>query len=107
MPLYEYQCKKCGSRFEQIEKFSDKPQTKCPKCKKGRVERLISSPAIQFKGTGWYVTDYASKSGAPKEESKGGAEEAVKTTEKPTEDKPKEKKKESPQKESKESNHKE
>ena len=63
MPLYEYECDKCG-RFEKIQKFSDKPLRKCPTCK-GSVERLISAPAIQFKGSGWYVTDYAKKSGAP------------------------------------------
>jgi len=60
MPLYEYQCSKCGHRFERIQKFSDRPVTACPKCK-GKVEKLLSSPAIQFKGTGWYVTDYGSK----------------------------------------------
>ena len=63
MPLYEYQCKSCKHRFEVIQKFSDKPVKKCPKCGKNTVERLISSPAIQFKGTGWYVTDYAKRSG--------------------------------------------
>ena len=59
MPLYEYECPKDGT-FEQIQKFSDKPLTRCPKCG-GPVERLLSAPAIQFKGTGWYVTDYAKK----------------------------------------------
>ena len=63
MPLYEYQCKKCGHRFEKIQKFSDKPITKCPECG-GRVEKTISAPAVQFKGSGWYVTDYAKKSHA-------------------------------------------
>jgi putative FmdB family regulatory protein len=61
MPLYEYQCKKCAHRFERIQKFSDKPVRKCPQCG-GVVEQLISAPAVQFKGTGWYVTDYARKS---------------------------------------------
>ena len=61
MPLYEYQCKKCGHRFEKIQKFSDKPVKKCPECG-GRVEQTISAPAVQFKGSGWYVTDYARKS---------------------------------------------
>ena len=60
MPLYEYQCKKCGHRFEKIQKFSDKPIKKCPECG-GTVEQLISPPAVQFKGSGWYVTDYARK----------------------------------------------
>lgn len=60
MPLYEYECEKDGSRFEVIQKFSDEPVTICPDCG-GKVRRLISSPAIQFKGTGWYITDYARK----------------------------------------------
>jgi putative FmdB family regulatory protein len=63
MPLYEYECKKCHHRFERIVKFSDKPMKKCPDCG-GAVEQLISAPAVQFKGSGWYVTDYAKKSGA-------------------------------------------
>lgn len=61
MPLYEYECKKCGHRFEKIQKFSDKMVKKCPECG-GVVEQMISAPAVQFKGSGWYVTDYAKKS---------------------------------------------
>ena len=61
MPLYEYQCEKCGSRIEKIQKFSDPPLATCEKCG-GDLTRLLSAPAIQFKGTGWYVTDYAKKS---------------------------------------------
>jgi putative FmdB family regulatory protein len=61
MPLYEYQCDTCGHRFEVIQKFSDAPVELCPKCG-GPVKKLFSSPAIQFKGTGWYITDYARKS---------------------------------------------
>ena len=64
MPLYEYQCKKCGHVFEKIQKFSDKPIKKCPECG-GQVEQTISAPAVQFKGSGWYVTDYAKKSHVP------------------------------------------
>ncbi len=64
MPLYEYECDACGVRFERIQRFSDKPVKICPECG-GSVEKLLSSSAIQFKGTGWYVTDYAKKSGAP------------------------------------------
>jgi putative FmdB family regulatory protein len=60
MPLYEYQCKKCSHRFEKILKFSDKPIKKCPECG-GAVEQLISAATVQFKGAGWYVTDYAKK----------------------------------------------
>jgi len=72
MPLYEYQCQKCGHRFEKIQKFSDKLIKKCPECG-GRVEQVINAPAVQFKGSGWYVTDYASKSHAPAA-SDGGAD---------------------------------
>jgi len=61
MPLYEYQCTKCKHRFERIRKFSDRPITKCPECG-SKVEQLISAAAVQFKGSGWYVTDYAKKS---------------------------------------------
>lgn len=67
MPLYEYLCESCGHRFERIQKFSDAPLTECPSCG-GRVEKQVSSPAIQFKGSGWYITDYA-KSGGRKESS--------------------------------------
>jgi putative FmdB family regulatory protein len=78
MPLYEYECDACGHRFEIIQKFSDPPIEKCPKCG-GAVHKLISSPAFQFKGTGWYVTDYARKdqkdhsggSGSAKSDAKG------------------------------------
>jgi putative FmdB family regulatory protein len=64
MPLYEYECKKCGHRFEKIQKYSDKMVKKCPDCG-GQVEQMISAPAVQFKGSGWYVTDYARKSSSP------------------------------------------
>jgi putative FmdB family regulatory protein len=68
VPLYEYQCPKCG-RFELIKKFSDEPVTTCPTCG-SEVQKLLSAPAIQFKGTGWYITDYARKG-----EGKGGKSE--------------------------------
>src|SRR5688572_15622086 len=58
MPLYEYQCDACSHRFEVIQKYSDSPVDVCPKCS-GTVHKLFSSPAIQFKGSGWYITDYA------------------------------------------------
>jgi putative FmdB family regulatory protein len=80
MPLYEYECKKCGHRFEKILKFSDKPMKKCPDCG-GAVEQLISAPTVQFKGAGWYVTDYAKKgsSSSPKSsESDGESKETSK-----------------------------
>lgn len=61
MPLYEYRCDNCGRTFEVIQKFSDPLAEHCPRCGKGPVHKLMSSPAIQFKGTGWYVTDYPKK----------------------------------------------
>lgn len=71
MPLYEYECDACGHCFEVIQKFSDAPLTTCTKCG-GPVHKLLSSPAIQFKGSGWYVTDYA----------RAGKSEGASTTEK-------------------------
>ncbi len=70
MPLYEYQCDSCEHRFEVIQKFSDAKIEVCPKCGSA-VRKLFSSPAIQFKGSGWYITDYAKKSGAPGGTAKG------------------------------------
>ena len=70
MPLYEYQCDACQNRFERIQKFSDPPIDVCPACNGGPVPKLLSSPAIQFKGTGWYITDYAKKSGGEGTKSK-------------------------------------
>jgi putative FmdB family regulatory protein len=64
VPLYEYQCKQCAHRFEKIQSFSAPEEKVCPECG-GEVERLISAPAIQFKGAGWYVNDYAGRSKAP------------------------------------------
>jgi putative FmdB family regulatory protein len=61
LPIYEYECARCG-RFEVIRKFSDPPLLTCPTCG-GEIQKLASAPAIQFKGTGWYITDYARKSG--------------------------------------------
>jgi putative FmdB family regulatory protein len=76
MPLYEYECKKCGHRFEKIQKFSDRMVKKCPECG-GVVEQMISAPAVQFKGSGWYVTDYPKK-GQSRESSDGGSKESKK-----------------------------
>lgn len=83
MPLYEYKCKKCKHRFEQIQKFSDKPVKKCPKCG-GPVEKLISTSSVQFKGSGWYVSDYgrkgsgqsSSSSSSDSSESDGGSKDS-------------------------------
>jgi putative FmdB family regulatory protein len=62
MPLYEYECEACGQRFEKIQKYSDPLADVCAKCGKGPVRKLLSSPAIQFKGSGFYITDYPKKS---------------------------------------------
>jgi putative FmdB family regulatory protein len=67
MPIYEYECDACGHRFERIQRFADPLVDVCPKCGEHRVQKLLSSPAIQFKGSGWYVTDYAGKGAAPKQ----------------------------------------
>jgi putative FmdB family regulatory protein len=73
MPLYEYECESCGRRFERIQKFSDPPVASCPVCG-GAVRKLLSSPAIQFKGSGFYITDYAKsgKAGDAEAAEKGG-----------------------------------
>jgi putative FmdB family regulatory protein len=71
VPLYEYQCKKCKHKFEKIQKFSDRPIRKCPECG-GPVEKIQHAPAVQFKGTGWYVTDYGGK--GDKSKTDGGPE---------------------------------
>ena len=77
MPLYEYECPKDGT-FERMQKFSDPPLSACPTCG-GPIEKLLSAPAIQFKGTGWYITDYARKSsGGEGGKDKGGAKESSK-----------------------------
>lgn len=77
MPLYEYACKNCGERVEIIQKLSDPPYTICPKCG-GEMKKLISSPAIQFKGSGFYKTDYANSS-ASKSEAKSETKGESKT----------------------------
>lgn len=74
MPLYEYQCESCSHRFERIQKFSDPPADTCPKCG-GAVRKLISSPAIQFKGSGFYITDYG-KQGSSTESTSQKADKA-------------------------------
>ena len=75
MPLYEYECEVCKQRFERIQKYSDPPIDVCPHCGKSPVRKLFSSPAIQFKGSGFYITDYAKKSSSEassKSSSSGG-----------------------------------
>ncbi|HEX3681150.1 MAG TPA: FmdB family zinc ribbon protein [Bryobacteraceae bacterium] len=90
MPLYEYRCDQCGEQFELIQKFADEPLTRHDKCG-GVVHRLLSAPALQFKGSGWYVTDYAkggskaaSDNGTPakseaREKTKSGSESSSST----------------------------
>jgi len=75
MPIYEYECEACGHRFEKIQKFSDPPLKVCPTCG-SPVERLLSAPAIQFKGTGWYVTDYAKSGQSDAKDTKSTPESA-------------------------------
>ncbi|PYS61643.1 MAG: transcriptional regulator [Acidobacteria bacterium] len=82
MPIYEFRCKKCNALTEVFQKLSDKPPSRCRKCG-GRLEKQISKTAIQFKGEGWYITDYARKgSGAEKVEKETSAPESTPTTEK-------------------------
>ena len=80
MPLYEYECAACGHRFERIQKFSDLPVEICPNCGEAKVQKLVSSPAIQFKGSGWYITDYAKKGSVGAKES-GESKESGKSKE--------------------------
>jgi putative FmdB family regulatory protein len=79
VPLYEYQCKKCKHRFEKIQLFSSRPIKKCPECG-GPVEKLLSASAVQFKGSGWYVTDYAKKGGASQSSSSESGDGAGKAS---------------------------
>ena len=91
MPIYEYACRKCGAHVEILQKLGDKPLTKCKKCG-GRLEKQWSTPGIQFKGSGWYVTDYARKgseekksgdAGGPKADAKADAKPESKSEGKP------------------------
>jgi putative FmdB family regulatory protein len=90
MPLYEYQCTACKERTEILQRMSDPPYERCPKCG-GEMKKLLSSPAIQFKGSGFYKTDYASTSTAKSttsesSESKSETKSDAKTTEKKSSD---------------------
>lgn len=97
MPLYEYECKKCHHRFELIQKFSDPPVSKCPQCK-GKVQKLLSPVGLHFKGSGWYVTDYARKgksetvastTDGAKDSGTSKSTEGSKSSDKPASQKPK------------------
>src|SRR5215204_762741 len=90
MPIYEYECRKCKAHVEAFQKLNDKPLTKCRKCG-GKLERQISAPAIQFKGSGWYVTDYGgktTKSDKSESESVSTSETTDKTEKKTNESSP-------------------
>lgn len=89
MPIYEYECRKCKAHIEVYQKMSDKAPTKCRKCG-GRLERKLSAPAIQFKGSGWYVTDYADggRKAAAKADTESGSSEDKKSEKKSKETSP-------------------
>ncbi len=92
MPLYEYQCENCGDVFEVIQKFSDAPVAEHSKCG-GKVHRLLSAPALQFKGSGWYVNDYAKNTssganGGTKKDDAGSGSKAPASSEKTGDSKP-------------------
>jgi putative FmdB family regulatory protein len=72
MPTYAYQCQSCGVQFDKVQKFTDKPLTRCPECRKGRVHRVVQPAAIVFKGSGWYATD--SRTSSTKRSSSSKAE---------------------------------
>jgi len=87
LPLYEYKCAKCGHRFERIENHNASETKKCPECG-GKAERQLAAPAIQFKGSGWYVTDYAGKNSASASAESSGEASTAKPAEKTAESKP-------------------
>jgi putative FmdB family regulatory protein len=75
MPLYEFQCSECGKKTEVLQRFADAPLAVCPACG-GPVRKLVSSPSFQFKGSGWYVTDYARKAGGGEGKGEGASGES-------------------------------
>ena len=91
MPIYEFECTKCKAHLEVFQKVNDKPPAKCRKCG-GKLERKISAPAIQFKGSGWYVTDYARTTKSDKSESESAPEAKTDKTEKKSKESSPEKK---------------
>jgi putative FmdB family regulatory protein len=88
MPLYEYKCKNCGDSFEVLQRFSDEPLSTHEKCGGGPVERLLSAPALQFKGSGWYVTDYGRGNRSNGKSAKESTPEAPKAETKPAASEP-------------------
>jgi putative FmdB family regulatory protein len=80
LPLYEYRCTSCNYRFDKIQKFNEEPETVCPKCG-GELIRPLTAPALQFKGAGWYVNDYASKPAATSSSDKAAGDSAPKSGE--------------------------
>jgi putative FmdB family regulatory protein len=94
VPIYEYVCQKCHHRFEKIQKFSDPKIKRCPECG-GPVEQALHAPAVQFKGSGWYVTDYARKS---ESKDSGPKKEEAQVSKETAKDKSDEKKKSQPKK---------
>ena len=86
MQIYEYECAKCGHHLEIMQKMSEEPLTKCPKCKANKLSKLFSQTAVQFKGSGWYVTDYSSKgkSSETKKDKKDKTDKADKSEKKET-----------------------
>lgn len=85
MPLYEYRCRGCGRRFERIQKVSDEPVRECPYCGEP-VDRLLGIPALQFKGSGWYVTDYGRGNGGSGRTRRNGSPSEANGSEKPKKD---------------------
>ncbi|HQR37252.1 MAG TPA: zinc ribbon domain-containing protein [Blastocatellia bacterium] len=86
MPIYEYTCEKCGEHLEVLQKMGAKPLTRCTKCK-GKLHKVVSKSSFQLKGSGWYVTDYAKGSGAPKSDGAASSKADTKSESK-TESKP-------------------
>ena len=86
MPLFEYKCKKCAHHFDKIEKYTSSTVKTCPKCG-GKAERQLAAPAIQFKGAGWYVTDYGGKKGSSDSKETSGDGSSEKSADKPSESK--------------------
>lgn len=87
MPIYEYECKKCGRMLEAYQKFADRPLNKCKECS-GKLQRLISHSTFHLKGTGWYSTDYANRSGTPPASPEGKSKKATEEKNKKSDIKP-------------------